>query len=73
MKSNSKMNIKNSIIPNNFQETIIQTEMNLKKDSNNINLIKKLLYLYCVINNLKKRLQLNIMILRIIVIFQNTL
>ena len=73
MKSNSKMNIKNSIIPNNFQETIIQTEMNLKKDSNNINLIKKLLYLYSVINNLKKRLQLNIMILRIIVIFQNTL
>jgi len=63
MKSNSKMNIKNSIIPNNFQETIIQTEMNLKKDSNNINLIKKLLYLYSVINNLKKRLQLNIMIL----------
>ena len=73
MKSNSKMNIKNSIIPNNFQETIIQTEMNLKKDSNNINLIKKLLYLYSVIVNLKKRLQLNIMILRIIVIFQNTL
>ena len=74
MKKTKNLNIKNILsLPNDFQETIIFTEMKLKKDINNISNIKKLLYLYSVKYSLKKRLVLNIMIQRIILNYQNIL
>ena len=44
------------LLPNDFQETVISFEIKHKKEPNDLNFVKKLLYLYSVRIDLNKRL-----------------